>query len=135
VEGQMLFEVEGDSMVPTIMPGEVLICQDQPKLENLLDNSLVLILTKEEFLVKRLRLDPDPEYVLLESDNPREEEKRFKKSEILKIMNIRGKISSFLIPHFQIVAKGKMQNMEETILRLQKQMFSLEKKLSGKKNG
>lgn len=32
---QKLFEVAGESMAPTILAGDVLICQDQPKIDNI----------------------------------------------------------------------------------------------------
>jgi transcriptional regulator with XRE-family HTH domain len=53
--GHMLFEVEGESMVPTVFPGDVIITQKQDKWDQIIDGSLVLVVTTESLLVKRMR--------------------------------------------------------------------------------
>jgi len=130
---QKLFEVTGDSMSPTLLNGDVIICQAQPKIDNILDGSLILLVTQEGVLIKRIRLVTDKEYLLLESDNENEivASKKINKSDIYQAMAVRGKISSFLIPHHQIASKGKIQSMEEAIDFLKKELFKLNKKLIG----
>lgn len=129
---QKLFEVEGNSMSPTLINGDIIICQIQPSIDKILDGSLILLVTENGILIKRLRLDTDKDYFLLESDNESEEEqfKKINKSEIYQAMIVRGKISSVLLPHHQIASKGKIQNMEESIEFLKKELFKLNKKLS-----
>ncbi len=130
---QKLFEVSGDSMTPTLLSGDVLICQDQPKIDNILDGSLILLVTENGILIKRIRLDNNADFLLLESDNELEPEqlKKIRKSEIYQAMIVRGKISSAVLPHHQIASKGKIQNMEESIGFLKKELFKLNKKLIG----
>ncbi|WP_051119672.1 XRE family transcriptional regulator [Gillisia sp. CAL575] len=130
---QKLFEVSGDSMTPTLLSGDVLICQDQPKIDNILDGSLILLITENGILVKRIRLDNNTDYLLLESDNELEPDqiKKILKTEIYQAMIVRGKISSVVLPHHQIASKGKIQNMEESIDFLKKELFKLNKKLIG----
>ena len=127
---QKLFEVDGESMTPTVLPKDIIICQSQPKLENLLDGSLVLIVTSNEIVVKRLRLNNNPEYFLLENDNPEMGEvNKLKKSEIKAAMIVRGKISSVLVPSHEIATKGKIQTLEDTVEFLKKELYRLSKKL------
>lgn len=83
-------------------------------------------------MVKRLRKDADPEYLILENDNHdiSEENLRIKKQEIKKIMMIRGKISSVLIPHHEIAGKGKIKELEENLNMLKKELYNMNKKLA-----
>ncbi len=129
---QKLFEVTGESMYPTLLDGDVVICQNQPKIDNILDGSLILLVTESGVLIKRIRLDTNSDYLLLESDNEHEIEptRKIKKDEIFQAMVVRGKISSVLLPHHQLASKGKLQNMEEAIEFLKSELFKLNKKLS-----
>ncbi len=129
---QKLFEVSGDSMSPTLLNGDVIICQIQPNIENILDGSLLLLVTENGILIKRIRLNSDKEYLFIESDNENftEEQDKINKADIYQAMVIRGKISSVLLPYHQIASKGKIQSMEEAIEFLKKELFKLNKKLS-----
>lgn len=128
---QKLFEIDGESMAPTVLPKDIIICQSQPKIENILDGSLVLLITAKEIIVKRIRLNNNPEYFLLENDNPgMGEVHKMKKSEIKAAMIVRGKISSVLVPNHEIASKGKLQALEDTVDFLKKELFKLNKKLN-----
>ncbi len=50
---QKLFEVKGSSMAPTVLDQEILICQVQPKVQNIVSGTLVVVITHSEVLVKR----------------------------------------------------------------------------------
>lgn len=129
---QKLFEVAGDSMTPTLLSGDVLICQNQPHIDNILDGTLILLVTESGILIKRIRLDNNTDFLLLESDNhlAPDQLKKIPKSEIYQAMVVRGKISSVILPHHQIASKGKIQNMEEAIDFLKKEVVRLNRKLS-----
>ncbi|UJH91148.1 helix-turn-helix domain-containing protein [Antarcticibacterium sp. 1MA-6-2] len=125
-----LFEVEGSSMVPTILPGDIIICQNQPKINSILDGSIVLIITKEALLVKRFRKSNIEDEFFFDNDNPEDSEiLRFSRSEIQEIMMVRGKITNVLIPHHQMASSGKIQSLEESIEFLKKELFAVQKKL------
>ncbi len=122
-----LVEVEGDSMAPTIMPHDVLICQIQPKMDNVLDGSLAVLVTKEKFLVKRLHVHSDPQYFWLENDNSGAtltEKEQIKKSHILQLMMVRGKISS-IIPYHVVVSKGRIKSMEDDLKMVKKELYEI----------
>ena len=127
---QKLFEVEGNSMAPTILPRDILICQEQPNAKNLLNGSLVLLVTKKEVVVKRFeKFSGDS--MKLSSDNPSDAEPTVEVSlkDIRHTMIVCGKITSALVPHHQIVSEGKMKNLEESVSLLKKELFSINKKL------
>lgn len=129
-----LFEVEGESMVPTVFPGDVIITQKQDNWDMILDGSMVIVVTNESLLVKRMRKGKEPDTFLFENDNLDEEETMaFSRDEIKEIMMVRGKISSvFNLSH--INPNGKIQSMEESIEFLKNELFSISKKLNSKKN-
>lgn len=133
--GHMLFEVEGESMVPTVFPGDVIITQKQDKWDQIIDGSLVLVVTTESLLVKRMRKGNEPDVFLFENDNLDEEEiLAFSREEIKEIMMVRGKISSVLIPHRHMNSNEKIQSIEDSIDFLKKELFSISKKLNTEKN-
>ncbi|HBT09166.1 MAG TPA: transcriptional regulator, partial [Leeuwenhoekiella sp.] len=56
-QGQKLFEVEGDSMAPTLMHGDILITQHTDDLNEILDGSVAVIVTTKSVLTKRIKKD------------------------------------------------------------------------------
>lgn len=132
---QRLFEVEGQSMVPTIFPGDVLICQVQPNLNKLLNGSLILVITRTQIFAKRFeKLNKDSIKVSNDNNDFPEQELEIKISEIQEVLVIRGKISSALIPGHQVISSNKINELEENMELLKKEMFSLNKIVSHLKN-
>ena len=130
-----LFEVEGTSMSPTVFPGDIVICQAHHNMDLILDNSIVLVITRESLLIKRLRHTGEPNTVTFSNDNPDDEQElTYDKKDIIEIMMVRGKISNILAPHHLMDSNGKLQNMEEAIQFLQKELYSINKKLNSIKN-
>jgi phage repressor protein C with HTH and peptisase S24 domain len=132
---QKLFEVEGNSMAPTILPRDILICQEQSNPKNLLNGSLVLIVTLKEVVVKRFE-SLAGNNMKLSSDNPADEEPTVEVplKEVKHVMVVCGKITSALVPHHQIVSEGKMKNLEESVNLLKKELFAINKKLNSRQN-
>ncbi|WP_373059195.1 helix-turn-helix transcriptional regulator [Zunongwangia sp. H14] len=128
---QRLFEVEGNSMAPTILDGDLVICQTQKKIENVLDGTVVLVVTKEAILIKRFRAGHDPGYLLLENDNEKEQSQlKISRKDVLEIMSVRGKVTGVLVPHHEIASKGKISALEEALELLKKEVFKLNKKIA-----
>ena len=128
---QKLFEVEGDSMVPTIFPNDVVLCQVQEKIDNLLSGSLILIVTYDSVAVKRFdKFDEEGNLVLLD-DNPEKKKEVYtiRRDQVRQVMIIRGKVSSSLVPHHHVVSQGKMKVMEDSIEFLKTQLKKLNEKL------
>ncbi|MFO8146445.1 MAG: XRE family transcriptional regulator [Bacteroidota bacterium] len=126
-----LFEAEGESMIPTIFPGDIVITQKQNKWDQILDGSLVLIRTKDSLLIKRFRKSDDPDVFIFENDNPESDgELRLLKDELREIMMVCGKISNVLVPHHHNGSNGKIKTMEESIEFLKKELLSITEKLN-----
>ncbi|HSI69763.1 MAG TPA: S24 family peptidase [Gillisia sp.] len=131
-QDHLLFEVEGESMVPTVLPGDVVICQKQSNWETILDGSVVVVVTKVSVLVKRLRKGEKAESFFFDNDNPEENDILcLNFQDIKEIYMVRGKISNVLIPHHQMASKGKIQTLEDSIEYLKKELYSINKKLNG----
>ncbi|MDT0678575.1 XRE family transcriptional regulator [Autumnicola musiva] len=129
-QNQRLFEVEGESMLPTILPGDILICQTQKKIENILDGSLVLVVTTDAIIIKRLKVNSDPEYLLLENDNENQlESLKIERENVREVMMVRGKITGVLVPHHTITSKGRINALEDALELLKKEVFRLNKKI------
>ena len=131
----MLFEIEGKSMLPTILPGDIVICQKQKNWDNILDGSLVIVWTTTSLLIKRIRTGGDKLSYNFENDNQQDPEIiSFPKDDIREIMMVRGKISNVLIPTHQRTSDGKIKNMEESIEFLKKELYLITKKLNSLRN-
>ncbi len=89
-----MFEVVGDSMVPTFYPGEIVISEYQ-KEEDIEDGSICIIITQEEVLVKRYYKDQKAEYqTKLKSDNAKYKTQYLPKDQMLEIWVVKAKITS-----------------------------------------
>lgn len=127
----VLIEVEGSSMQPTVISGDILLCQTQTNLDYVLDGSIVIIVTEGELLITRVHTHEDKRMFKMESDNPEDKDKKeIKKSEIIQLLMVLGKVSNILIPHRELAFKGKLKTLEESIESLSKEVFKISKKLN-----
>ena len=130
-----LFEIEGNSMIPTVLPGDIVICQKQNNWDNILDGSLVIVWTTNSLLIKRIRTAEDKDYLKFENDNLEDADIRtFSRNDIKEIFMVRGKISNVLVPSLQISTGGKIKSMEESIEFLKKELYLISKKLNSLRN-
>lgn len=130
----VLIEIEGKSMQPTINEGDVLICQDQKNLDYVIDGSVAIIVTDNEFLLTRLFKHEDDKYFKMLGDNTEEENKKeIKKFKIIKLLLVLGKVSTALIPHKELAFKGKLKSLEESLESLNKEVFKISKLLQQEK--
>lgn len=128
-----LFEVEGDSMAPTVFSGDILICQKVDHWEKILDGSIVILMTYNSLSVKRIHRTNTSGFTF-ESDNPAENNQlTLEENEIQELHMVRGKISNVLVPNHQMTSMGKVQNLERRIEFLEKEIFSALKKLKIRK--
>ncbi len=124
-----LFEVEGNSMVPTVFSGDILVCQKIDHWERILDGSIVVLMTADSLQVKRIHRTSGKEFKF-ECDNPAEGlDFTLQENEIKELSMVRGKISNILVPHHQVTSMGKVQNLERRIEFLEKEIFTTLKKM------
>lgn len=125
-----LFEIEGDSMVPSMFPGEIVICQtiDFWKIK---PKDAILAITEEAITIKRVVATKGDGGLFLTNDNPSiQDEIHLQASSIKEVLIIRGKISSRLVPAHQIVGKGKVEEMMLSMELLKKEIYELSKKVN-----
>lgn len=131
----VLIEIEGDSMQPTVMSGDILICQTQKNYDYVLDGTIVILVTEGELITTRVFKHEDNNYFRMESDNVDfQSKKEIRKSEIIQLLLVLGKVSNVLIPKKEVALKGKIKSMEESLEFLKKEVFKITKKLSAVKN-
>lgn len=123
-----LFEVEGDSMIPTFYPREVIIGEriDLSKLEN---GHLVILVTKDGIVVKRVY--PNSEKIgkyLLKSDNITYKSYNISKKDIREAWSVKGKITAeFSSAYDQF---HKLDAMEKDITFLKESLKGIVNNLS-----
>lgn len=126
-EDHRLFEVEGNSMVPTVFSGDILICQKVENWDKILDGSIVIVVTYNSLQVKRIHRIASGGF-RLECDNPADNEVfNLSEDKIQEIFMVRGKISNVLVPNHQMTSMGKVQNLEQRIEFLEKEIYSMNK--------
>jgi len=129
VEGQKLFEVEGDSMMPTLMHGDILITQHIDDLTEILDGSVAVIVTPKSVLTKRIKKDLPNDAVILISDNSKYESISYQLDNILEILIVRGKITSSLNV-IDMDANNRVKHLESQVDKLQSDMSKLIEKIN-----
>lgn len=73
ITAKYLFPVIGYSMIPTIKPGDIIGVNDVHRWDRVEPDKIYLIITNEERMIKRLRIDNDNENILwCVSDNYKE---------------------------------------------------------------
>lgn len=128
-EESVLIEIVGDSMQPTIISGDTLICQTQ-KPDYVIDGSIAIVVTEGELLTTRLFKHQDNNYFRMESDNPNDESKKeIKKSKILRLLLVIGKVSNAILPHKELAFKGKLKELEDSLESLNKEVYKMNKKI------
>lgn len=128
-QGQKLFEVEGDSMMPTLMHGDILITQHTEDISEILDGSVAVIVTTKSVLTKRIKKDLSNDAIILISDNSKYESISYDLENILEILIVRGKITSSLNV-VDMDANKRVQHLESQVDKLQSDMSKLIDKIN-----
>lgn len=118
-----IFEVEGDSMVPTIENGDFVICQ---RLEGKIDrNQLYVVVSKKGIVVKRLLplKENQPGSVVLRSDNDTYKDMLIPMADIMELWRVEGKITR----QFLELTHQQSQHLE----RLEKDLEKVKQTLNG----
>jgi transcriptional regulator with XRE-family HTH domain len=126
-----IFEVEGDSMVPTIMPRDWIICRGTG-LDNLIEGSLCVIVTGNDIVVKRVYKDREnPKVVILKSDNSDYNDMSIRTQDIAQLWAVQAKITNSFVSGSMENVK-RMDDLENELKEIKGQLSELLKTL---KNG
>lgn len=128
-----LFEIVGDSMIPTIHPREIVVCEfvkDWALLEN---GTLCVLISKEGIVAKRAYYYEDNRAtIILKSDNQKFKTYSINLDEILEVWIIKAKITSLFTDGEMLDAK-RIERLEADITLLKEQFQELKKKDGNKK--
>ncbi len=123
-----MFEVTGDSMMPTISPAEIVITEfakDPTALEN---GTLVVVVTEEAVLAKRIYYyENDRNIVILKSDNVKYKTFSIQKNKILESWVVKGKITSSFVES-GILDNKRLAKLEQSLDNLKSEVKKLLKK-------
>jgi phage repressor protein C with HTH and peptisase S24 domain len=90
-----IFEVEGESMKPTIHPGDMLVCKHVEKLADIVDGKIYVVVTTEGVCVKRLTNAISKRgSIITESDNSEYKPDAIPVNEILEVWEYKMRLTS-----------------------------------------
>lgn len=117
-----LFEINGDSMIPTIYPREMVVSEFVEEWEKLENGTLCVVITEDGIVAKRLYFyDENKNLLILKSDNSKFQTYTVDISEVHEIWLIKAKITSVFAPNTNF-DNHKFESLESDIHRLKSQM-------------
>lgn len=120
-----LFEVEGDSMIPSIYPGEIVVCESLPDMTTMENGSLCIVVAEEGIVAKRGYIyEEDRSMLILKSDNPDYKTYSIPMDDVREIWRVRAKITNVFVQP-QVVDASRLRELEEDILTLKEEMSRL----------
>lgn len=119
------FDVAGDSMSPTLLEGDKIVCSFlEPTLwENgIKDNYVYVLITKADVLIRRVKNDlKNKKYLTLFSDNSYYQPVELSLGDLLEVWYVKTKISPFLPAQPQLIDTNLPQNLHQMRETLQQQ--------------
>lgn len=113
-----LFEVEGDSMLPTVCPRETVITEQIKDISTFENGLVCVVVAQSGIVVKRLyRHESQPVSYLFKSDNPEYKTYSMSPDEIIEIWQVKAKISSIADQEAYIQSQ-RFQSIENEIKQL-----------------
>lgn len=88
-----MFNVSGDSMIPSLYENEIVITQAVEHIDSLHNNRLCVIISREGIVAKRV-FQAGKNELLLKSDNPKYKSYKLAYNDVIEIWEIKSKISS-----------------------------------------
>lgn len=126
-----IFEVEGDSMVPTIFSHDKIICECIEDPHGMIEGTLNVVITKKDILVKRVYYShEDSSKLILKSDNRDYKEMLLKLEDVLEIWEVKAKLTnSFISQSYE--QTSRLDKLENEIQQMKDQVKSLISKING----
>lgn len=97
-EDHRIFEVEGDSMAPTLLPSDKVICHLIDGIEFIAEGTLSVIVTNTDVVTKRIYFkDPSRKVVLCKSDNENYKPYTIPVKDIIEVWSVKAKITTSFV--------------------------------------
>lgn len=120
-----LFEVNGDSMMPSIHPREIVVGEFVEEWEALEMGSLCVVVRDDGIVVKRAYfVKEDAHTLILKSDNPRYKTISVPVKDVKEIWRVQAKITH-VFPSGQMIDASKIESLESDIRQLKEQMMQM----------
>lgn len=120
-----MFEVVGDSMVPTIHPREIVITERVAEKASVNDGHLCVAITDEGIVAKRVYVHQQHHFIF-KSDNPKFKSYSLPMEEVKEIWSIRAKITSELTSGVN-VDSARFESIESELKSLRNEISQLAK--------
>lgn len=129
-EGSRMFEIEGDSMEPTIFNGDIVIVEMVSNIKSVGDGKLYVVVTKQGVVAKRIyKYEDGYSALVMKSDNPKFQSYKISAEDIVEIWEIKAKITNdFLTRTEKNVAL--FSDLDERMEELEKRLSLIESKKS-----
>ncbi len=123
--GYRLFEVEGDSMIPSIYPGEIVVSERLPDLLAIENGALCIVVAEEGIVAKRTYIyEEDHNMLILKSDNPDYKTYSIPMDSVREVWRVRAKITNVFVQP-QVVDASRLKELEADIMTLKQEMSRL----------
>jgi transcriptional regulator with XRE-family HTH domain len=120
-----MFEIEGDSMIPSIHPHEIVVTEKAEDVDRIENGALCIVVTTEGIVAKRFyRYKEEPSNILLKSDNPDYKTYSVTIADISEIWEIKAKITSVLNKDISNSLE-RFETIESDIMRLKNSLQAL----------
>ena len=127
-----IFEVAGDSMLPSLHAKDKIICDRLSNHNELVEGSIYVVVTQKNIVVKRVYFSQgDRNSLLFKSDNRHYADERLPVNEALELWTLRAKITSSFIDQ-SFAQNERMDFLEEDLNKIKEQVSLLLKKSSAK---
>lgn len=120
-----IFEIEGESMLPTFLPHDHVISVKIDKLDKMVDGALCVIVLKDAVLIKRL-YKSGKNKLTLESDNLNYKSIEVSIMEVKEVWGVQAKLTQSLEGGTQASGQ-KLEEIKNKLDKMQKQLDAFQK--------
>lgn len=120
-----LFEIDGDSMIPTLYPREIVVTEYVEEWENLENGTLGVVITEDGIVAKRVYFyEEDRNLLILKSDNSSYKTYSLNMDEVIEIWTVNAKITNVFAQE-NLVDARQLETLTSDMEALKEQMSKL----------
>ena len=123
-----MFEIEGDSMAPTIHPREIVVTQKVEDRKHLENGTITVLITNDGIVAKRYYCYQDePSNCILKSDNPNYKTYSLDSEDVKEMWEVKAKITNVLSTDVP-ASQERFKSIESDIMALKSQLEQINKR-------